>query len=38
MIRSFIKGLIGVLDVIEEKREKSVPDDLIEKLEFEHED
>ena len=38
MIRSFIKGLIGVLDVTEEKREKAVPDDLIDKLQFEHED
>ena len=36
-IRSFIKGLIGVLDVIEEKRENAMLDDLIEKLEFEHE-
>lgn len=38
MIRSFIKGLIGILDVLEEKREKVVLDDLIEKLEFERED
>jgi hypothetical protein len=38
MIRYFIKGLIGVLDVIEEKRENAMLDDLIEKLEFEHED
>ncbi len=38
MIRSFIKGLIGVLDVTEEKRENAMLDDLIEKLEFEHED
>lgn len=38
MIRSFIKGLIGILDVMEDNREKIVLDDLIEKIEFERED
>jgi len=38
MVRSFVRSLVYVLDVVEEKREKSILEDVLDKLEFERED
>ena len=37
-VRSFVRSLVYVLDVVEERREKSVLEDMLDKLEFERED
>lgn len=38
MVRSFVRSLVYVLDVVEERRKKSVLEDMLDKLEFERED
>ncbi len=37
MVRSFVRSLVYVLDVVEERREKSLLEDMLDKLEFERE-